>query len=264
MMKDLSIMLVQADLVWENPDRNRLVLGSLIHKGGEADLILLPETFSTGFTMNASAFAEAPGGETEEWMRDMAEETGACIAGSYIVQEDGNYYNRFLAVTKKGIIAQYDKRHLFRMGSEHEIFTAGKKAVVFTLHGWRICPMICYDLRFPVWSRNRLKSNSVPAYDLLLYTANWPFPRAPHWKLLLQARAVENLAYVAATNRVGVDGKGVYHSGDSCIFNFQGTQLSSAVHMETIVKKTISGDALLEYRERFPAWMDSDGFAVAL
>jgi predicted amidohydrolase len=221
------------------------------------DLILLPEMFTTGFSMNASALAEPLNLTTFKWMKQQAEQTGAVIAGSVIIKEGGNYFNRLLWMTPEGKFSYYDKRHLFRMAGEEKIYSSGSAKTVLEIKGWKILPMICYDLRFPVWSRN---VNN--AFDLLIYVANWPAPRRHAWITLLKARAIENLSYVAGLNRVGEDGKGLHYSGDSAVIDFKGEELYSfgeKEHHETI---TLSYKALKEFREKFPAYLDADNFSI--
>jgi predicted amidohydrolase len=257
-MEKLSITLLQADLHWEDPEANRRELGMLIASAAEnSDLILLPETFTTGFTMNAAAMAEAPHGPTEKWLLQQATQLSVDICGSLIVEQDGNRYNRLLWASASGEVHSYDKRHLFRMGGEFEKYTHGRERLIVDLNGWRVCPMICYDLRFPVWSRNR------GDYDLLLYVANWPESRMSAWDTLLPARAVENLCYVAGVNRTGKDGNGVACGGSSIITDYLGTQLAVADDQPAILRADLSMDKLLRYREKFPAWKDTDQFEIS-
>lgn len=255
---DLKISLIQTALHWEAPGANRAMLEEKIWEIREqTDLIILPEMFTSGFTMNAADVAEVSNLHTEKWMKQMASQTGAVVAGSFIVKDGERYFNRFHWVSPEGDVNVYDKRHLFRMAGEHEVFSAGKERIILDLKGWKICPLVCYDLRFPVWSRSRQNE-----YDLLLYVANWPEARRNAWNILLQARAVENLAYVAGVNRVGEDGQGITYSGDSAVINFKGEILKRSEYAEEILTKSLSKDELEAFRNRFPAWMDADEYKI--
>lgn len=257
-MTDLRITLIQTPLHWQNPEANRAMLEEKIWQIPEAtDLIILPEMFTTGFTMEASTWAEHLNMTTFKWMRQQASQTDAVIVGSYIMTENGQYFNRLVWFQPDGSYKMYDKRHLFRMAHEHQTYTAGKQRLICEWKGWRIMPLVCYDLRFPVWSRNVALE-----YDLLLYVANWPAPRAQAWKSLLVARAIENLAYTAGVNRIGTDGKGLEYAGDSGVFDFKGNQLAYCENEEKILQITLSKAELLEYREKFPAHMDADSFEI--
>lgn len=256
--KDLRLALVQSDLHWENAVTNRVALTLQLEAIQEADIIILPEMFATGFTMNAAACAETLQGESLQWLQAQAAAKQCAVCGSLIIAENGKFYNRFVFCDEQGNIHSYNKRHLFRMGGEHHTYTAGTQAVVFSYKGWRICPQICYDLRFPVWSRQPANP-----YDLLLYVANWPQARRFAWRTLLRARAIENQTFVCAVNRVGTDGKGVYHSGDSAIIDFRGDTLAEAQHQSSIVQAQLSWSALQRFREEFPAWQDADSFSIA-
>ena len=220
------------------------------------DIIVLPEMFTTGFAMEA-AKQSMPQEEVVEWMQAKAEQTNAMIAGSAALQTERGPVNRFLLVEPGGKTHFYDKRHLFRMADEHHHYEAGTERVVFEWRGWRILPLVCYDLRFPVWSRNHND------YDLALYVANWPAPRSLHWQSLLVARAIENQAYVAGCNRVGTDGNGHHYRGDSRIISPQGEIIATAEpHQATRLDADLSLAALQEYREKFPAWQDADPFTI--
>jgi omega-amidase len=260
---DLRICLVQADLVWENPNLNWSKMSQLLAgQEGVHDLIILPEMFSTGFTMAARKNAElASDSETQAWMQYQASKLGAVVMGSIIVEDEGKYYNRLLVVGPDGLALKYDKRHLFRMSGEHETYVAGSELQVFTLKGWRICPMICYDLRFPVWSRNGMSPENRMWYDLLVYVANWPERRVAHWKALLTARAIENQAWVAGVNRVGTDGNDIVYSGDSMICDALGAVVAHSVQ-EELLTATLKWEELAAYREKFPAWADADKFEL--
>jgi len=250
--------MVQADLAWQDRQENRRRLAR--HFGGLAghtDLIVLPELFSTGFSMEAEELAEDMDGPTVGWMREEACSLGCAITGSLIVREENRCYNRLLWVRPDGSMAHYDKRHLFRKAREHEHYAQGQRRITVQLKGWRICPLVCYDLRFPVWSRSH------GDYDLLIYVANWPSRRKFAWSTLLRARAIENLAYVVGVNRVGRDGNGAQYAGGSVAVDFLGQPLSDehdGDDVETVVLDRASLDA---FRESFPAHLDADAFELA-
>ena len=257
-MTDLRLALVQTPLHWENPVANLAMLEEkLATLTQPVDLVVLPEMFTSGFTMNPATVAEPMNFTTQRWLRQMAAQTRAVITGSYVVKANGQFFNRLLWVEPDGTTDYYDKRHLFRMGGEHQHYAAGNRKIVKTLKDWRICPQICYDLRFPVWSRNVNLD-----YDLLLYVANWPAVRRSIWETLLRARAIENQCYVAGVNRVGTDGNGIEHNGFSGVFNFFGQNASVETNAETIIYATINKKPLADYRERFPAYLDADAFAL--
>ncbi|PKQ40381.1 amidohydrolase [Pseudomonas sp. YY-1] len=252
---DLELALIQTTLAWHDPAANREHFQALLEQARGADLVILPEMFTTGFSMESAELAEPEDGPSSIWLREQAQRIGAVICGSLIIQAaDGSYRNRLLWARPDGSFAYYDKRHLFRMAGEHKHYSAGDQQVVFDLKGWRVRPLICYDLRFPVWSRD------AGGTDLLLYTANWPGARSQHWNRLLPARAIENLCYVAAVNRVGEDGKGHGYTGDSQVLDFQGEALLTAGEGDGVFRTRLSHDALSTYRERFPAHLDADAF----
>ncbi|QCR23745.1 amidohydrolase [Pontibacter sp. SGAir0037] len=257
-MQDLTVTIVQTTLHWHDAASNRqMFTDKLATAAPKTDLIVLPEMFPTGFSMEAASLAEEPEGETLAWMQKMAKQHQAVITGSLIVKEGEHYYNRLLWVRPDGSYARYDKRHLFRMAKEHHTYTAGKEKLLVALNGWKICPLVCYDLRFPVWSRNRNNS-----YDLLLYVANWPKPRNVAWRSLLQARAIENLAYVVGVNRVGTDGNGHPYSGDSAVIHPKGYKLLETTEQEGIHTVTLSWQELKSFREAFPVHLDADDFTM--
>lgn len=257
-MRDLTLSLVQADLAWQDPAANRQRLTALLDAAPAlGELVLLPEMFATGFTMRAPAHAEPMDGPTVAWLRATARDRGVTLGGSLAIVDGGDYYNRFLWADPDGGLGWYDKRHLFRMAGEHRHYTAGRVRAVFELGGWRVCPLICYDLRFPVWSRG------ADAFDLLVYVANWPATRRPAWQALLPARAVENQCYVAGVNRVGNDGQGVPYAGDSGVHHPLGHVLLDLGGGESVATVTLGGAELVEYRARFPAWQDADRFTLA-
>ena len=256
-MSALNVSLVQADLAWHDPERNRAQLAKRIEGvAGSSDVIVLPEMFTTGFSMDAPSLAEPMTGPSVAWLRAQAEASDAAICGSLIVVEDGRYLNRFCWATPDGELTTYDKRHLFRMAGEHEHYAAGEARCTIDFRGFRILPLVCYDLRFPVWSRNTQQ------YDLMIVVANWPTPRRNAWQTLLRARAIENVSYVAGVNRVGEDGNGVPYGGDSAVIDFLGNPLACLAEVETEVSVTLDRDRLLRFRERFPFHLDADGFAL--
>jgi omega-amidase len=258
-MKKLKIALVQTKLFWEDAAANREHIGGLIRnmKKGAADLVLLPEMFGSGFTMNAGSVAESMQGETVEWMLQLARTKKAVICGSLVIKDRGNFYNRLLWVTPSGKITTYDKRHLFRMAKEEQTYTAGTKRLLVELNGWSICPLICYDLRFPVWCRNNNE------YDLLLFVANWPSRRKFAWQQLLVARAIENQCFVAGLNRVGKDGKGIPYTGNSIVHGPAGeTVLKIKPNTEGVFITTLDPKVLTDVRKKFPVMMDRDGFVL--
>ena len=261
-MSALTISLVQTPLHWHDPAANLHMLSGLLAsallRDRFTDLIVLPEMFTTGFSMDAKNQAEPAAGPTLDWMRQQAALYNAVVTGSVLTQDGGRYYNRLLWVRPDGTYAHYDKRHLFRLAGEHEVYTAGTRHLLEEWRGWRILPLICYDLRFPVWSRNR---RAAP-YDLLLYVANWPQPRIEAWKALLQARAIENQAYVAGVNRLGTDGNHQHYSGQSVLLDMQGDFLVQGSGMQTILTRTIKKAPLQKYREVMPALHDADEFEL--
>jgi omega-amidase len=258
---DLVIGLVQSVLFWEDPTKNCLHFTQLITQSQKkADVWILPEMCTTGFSMKTQ-HALLPE-VVLEWMIPIAKNTDAAICGSVMVADKGFFFNRFFWVEPDGGYYFYDKRHMFRMAGEHEVFTGGKSQVVFSFRGWKIMPQICYDLRFPVWSRNRLETGEY-AYDLLIYVANWPEKRRDAWKALLPARAVENQAYVAGLNRVGTDGYGIDYAGDSAVFGFLGNALLPFLDgSESVELISLSRTELMSYRKAFPAMMDADDFSL--
>ena len=258
-MADLKLTLVQTSLLWEKPEANRnhfdLVLKNF--KKGSSNLILLPEMFTTGFTMNAEGVAEKMDGPTVAWMAALAAKKNAVVCGSLVISEKKKYFNRLIWMQPDGKYSFYDKRHLFRMVGEHNIYSSGTKRLVVELQGWNICPLVCYDLRFPVWSR----SNS--DYDLMIYIANWPKQRSFAWSQLLVARAIENQCYVAGLNRIGRDGKHNEYSGDSVVLDAYGQKISSTKPTNSSVETVVlSLKKLNDFRKAFPVFMDADKFKI--
>lgn len=263
-MNKLKVTFVQSALHWQNTDANLMMLEAEI-KGikGNTDLILLPEMFTTGFSMNAAIYAESPDSKTLGWMRRMAAKTGAMLIGSFIVQEHELYYNRLYCVEPDGSVDHYDKRHLFRLGDEHQTFEPGSKRLIKNWKEWKICPLICYDLRFPVWARNRYNpTTSSFDYDLLIFTANWPASRNTVWNTLLQARAIENQSYTAGLNIIGSDGMGIQYCGNSQLIDFKGNILLHMADKLACQTVTIDKSLLNEFRTVFPVHLDADGFSI--
>ncbi|MEA1897419.1 MAG: amidohydrolase [Bacteroidota bacterium] len=258
MKEDLKFSILQLDLIWENASSNLQKIESLVAgKLDNTDVLILPEMFSTGFTMNPSAVAESMSGKSVEWMKMKASKWNIVLAGSLVIKEKNQNFNRFLWVTPNGDIQYYDKKHLFRMGEENEHYRAGKQKLITSLKTWRIRPLICYDLRFPVWSRN------ISDYDVLLYVANWPASRRHVWKSLLLARALENQSYVVGVNRIGEDGNGISYSGDSMIIDPRGNILSNTQpNTESFETVSLSLKELIDFREKFPVSMDADEFML--
>ena len=257
MSSHLRVTLVQAELAWQDPAANRHRLAAHF-RGlvGHTDLVVLPEMFSTGFSMAAAELAEDMDGPTIDWMREEAAALGCVIAGSLIVRDGGRCYNRLVWARPDGSLEHYDKRHLFRLAGEQEHYAAGSRRLVVALKGWRVCPMVCYDLRFPVWSRSR------GDYDLLLYVANWPQRRALAWSTLLRARAIENQSYVVGVNRIGKDGNGTAYAGDSVALDFLGQPLSSEGGGDRVETAVLDLESLRAYRESFPVHLDADRFEL--
>ncbi len=258
-MQDLRISLLQTHLAWEQPASNRQHFSQLLEQMSEpTDLVVLPEMFTTGFSMDGERVAEDGGAETLQWMRELASRHDTAITGSLAVREGQQVYNRLLFVTADGRHEHYDKRHLFRMSGEHEHFAQGEQRLVVEWRGWRLCPLICYDLRFPVWSRDR------GDYDVLIYVANWPAKRAMHWRQLLIARAIENQSYCLGLNRVGTDGNNIVYSGDSLAIAADGELLLDCQADEGVFQCTLSAQAQETYRRKFPSHMDGDDFQLRL
>lgn len=253
----MRIALLQTELHWERPDANRASLTQALSALEPVDLVILPEMFSTGFSMRSKDLAETMEGASVAWLQGLAHQFSAVFCGSAIIEEEGHYFNRLLWVSPEGDVAHYDKRHLFRMANEHEHFTAGQSRLDLTLKAARFCPLVCYDLRFPVFSRNR--SNP---YDVLIYVANWPAARAHHWSALLAARAIENQCYVIGVNRIGDDGNQVHYNGDSMVLDYEGQSLMHAGQQSGLHYATLDVTALRAYRDKFPAWLDQDAFVL--
>lgn len=257
-MQALNVTLIQTQLHWHNPAANRRQFENEIAGIKEpTDLIVLPEMFTTGFTMDAAHHAETMDGETVAWMGSVAREKRVTLCGSLIIEEHGDYYNRLIWMPPDGELHTYDKRHLFRMAEEQEHYAAGRQRRIFRLGDWRVCPLVCYDLRFPVWSRG------IDEFELLLYVANWPKARRSAWRVLLPARAVENLCYVVGVNRVGTDGNDKAYAGDSIAVDHLGNTLVDCGGEANTVTISLDGEKLLRYRRKFPAHLDADRFEIS-
>jgi predicted amidohydrolase len=279
-MPPLTITLIQPDLRWEDKAANLELLSTRIDAIEEkTHLVILPEMFSTGFSMRPEALAEPMNGPSVAWMKKMAARKKVILTGSLIIEEKGRYFNRLIWMLPNGQYGTYDKRHRFAYAGEHEHYTAGHKRLIASVNGWKVNLQVCYDLRFPVWSRQQLQEPEPhdpptadqtvppagtlePEYDLLVYVANWPERRSHAWKTLLQARAIENQAYVAGVNRVGNDGNNIYHSGDSMVIDPLGEVLYHAPKEESIFTCTLQPEKLEEVRTRFPFWQDSDHYTI--
>jgi omega-amidase len=259
-MQDLNVTLIQTGLYWEDSTKNLAHFDAKVNEiNRSVDIIVLPEMFTTGFTMNPEQLAEEHGGIGLQWMLQKAIEKNCVVTGSISVRDHEHFYNRLYWAKPDGTYEMYDKRHLFRMGHEHQHYTAGGETLVVDYKGWKICPLICYDLRFPVWSRNR-KDNT---YDLAIYVANWPEVRTYPWKQLLIARAIENQAYVIGLNRIGDDGNAIVHAGDSCVVNPRGEVIGSIPsHEDKIETVALSYTYLEEFRKTFPVMLDGDEFEI--
>jgi len=264
-MDDLRISLVQGNTLWHDPAGNREYYATLIKPlAGNTDLIILPETFTSGFSNEAINQAETMDGPTVAWLLEQSRQLNAAITGSVQLRVNQHVYNRLLWVTPDGEIQHYDKRHLFRYAGEHKRYASGRERLCVPLKGWRINPQICYDLRFPVFCRNRYDNERKKNmdFDVQIFVANWPSARAYAWQTLARARAIENLCYVAIVNRVGMDGNGLHYSGDSAVIDFNGQAQLEIKHTEQVATTRISAQALTDYRRQFPAMLDADRFVL--
>lgn len=263
-MSDLAVAIIQADLHWENIDANLPTFEEKIWSiTTPVDVIILPEMFNSGFSMETQSIAEVPGLKTQKWLLQMANQKNALVGGSYIVKEGKEHFNRFFAAFPDGTYQTYDKRHLFTLAKEEQFFKAGTERLIVEYKGWKICPLICYDLRFPVWSKNYLNTeNGHYAYDLLIYVASWPKPRINAWDTLLKARAIENQAYTLGCNRIGKDGNGYEYVGHSGIYDYLGEELGFIDNQEGIVIQKLQKSAQDEFRAKYPFVADSDNFVI--
>ncbi len=260
-MPTLSFTLIQTKLYWEHRNANLAMLEKKIMGiHDKTEIVVLPEMFSTGFSMQPKKLAEGMDGITVNWMKKIAAAKKVVLTGSVIIEEEGHYYNRLLWVLPDGTLGYYDKRHRFAFAGENEEYTPGSKRLIAQVKGWKINLQVCYDLRFPVWARQH--SNEAPEYDVLLYVANWPKRRVHAWKTLLTARAIENQCYVIGVNRVGDDGNGIYHSGESMVIDALGTTLYHKKDEEDIVTIILEKEPLQQIRNKFPFWKDADNFKI--
>lgn len=264
MKNQLSVALLQSDIYWHEPSKNRELFENQIKSiESTIDLIVLPEMFTTGFTMEAAHLFETMHGETIHWMKKMAIDKQAAITGSIIIEENNRYYNRLVWLDKNGTLLFYDKKHLFSLAGEHLNYTPGIDPIIIDLEGWKIRPAICYDLRFPVWLRNRYNAEQKKYdYDLLIVIANWPTKRMVAWKTLLQARAIENQAIVVGVNRIGTDDNNHHYSGDSVVYNELGETLYLKEGIADIGVVTLNKESLTNTRKHLPFLVDGDSFTI--
>jgi omega-amidase len=261
-MSSLTFTLIQSRLHWENPSANLAMFTQKIDSiQTPAQVVILPEMFTTGFSMKPEEFAETMDGPSVQWMKETARRKRIILTGSLIIEEEGQYYNRLIWMLPNGALGYYDKRHLFAFAGEDQHYTAGHQRLVASVNGWRINLMVCYDLRFPVWARQKNNEGEFE-YDVLLYVANWPERRNTAWKALLQARAIENQSYVIGVNRVGKDGNDINHNGDSMVIDPLGTILYHKEQEEDIFSITLQKEDLNEVREKFQFWRDADRFTI--
>lgn len=279
-MPSLTITTIQSDLYWEDKEANLRMFEQKIDAiDQKTEMIILPEMFSTGFSMNPHRLGEKMDGQTVEWMKRLAAKKRVIITGSVIIEEDGKFYNRLIWMLPVGQYGHYDKRHLFTYAGEDQHYTGGNKRLIASVKGMKLNLQVCYDLRFPVWAsqqsfvppllRKKRVSNfdafsepEHPEYDILVYVANWPERRSHAWKTLLQARAIENQCYVVGLNRVGTDGHGIYHSGDSMVVDPLGEVKYQKTHEQDVFTFTIEKEKIDEIRKAFPFWRDSDHFMI--
>ena len=262
-MKNLKISIIQSDLFWENIEANLAHFEERIWAlQDNIDLIILPEMFSTGFTMNVEELSEPPNFRTFRWMLQMADQKKAVIMGSYIVKENNNYFNRLYSVYPDETFCFYDKRHLFPLGEEQAFFEPGEGKTIITVKGWRVCPLICYDLRFPVWSRLKYNDIEFYEYDVLVYIASWPKMRIDAWDTLLSARAIENQSYCIGVNRIGIDGNNLEYPGHSGVYDYSGSQQSFAGAKATTLTTLLSKENIDFFRRNFPFQKEADSFKL--
>ena len=262
-MSTLSITIIQANLHWEDKAANLNMFEEKINSIKEkAEVVILPEMFSTGFSMNPKTLAEKMDGPSVTWMKNLAARKKIIIAGSLIIEEEGKYYNRLIWMLPNGQYGYYDKRHLFAYATEDEHYSAGNKRLIASVKGWKINLLVCYDLRFPVWARQTNDDAGNPEYDLLVYVANWPERRVHAWKTLLQARAIENQCFVVGVNRVGEDGNGHHYSGESMIVDPMGEVLATKVNEEAVITMTLDKSKLEDVRKKLPFLKDADEFHI--
>jgi predicted amidohydrolase len=264
-MDQLKVYGLQVAMEWEDIQSNLAKYSDYLEmlNPEEVDVVVLPEMFQTGFSMSPATLAETPGGPSTQWMQAQSKRLNAAVTGSIIILENGRYYNRLLWVNPDGVVQHYDKRHLFTLAGEEKVYAPGRDRLIVEWRGWRIMPLVCYDLRFPVWARNRIL-NGQPEYDLSIYVANWPERRVRAWSRLLQARAIENQSYVMGINRVGNDGNEVYHSGHSAIQDPFGEKIAEALPgEEQWLKAVLSKTDLDEVRQKLSFLADQDDFTIS-
>ena len=266
-MSTLTITTIQTNLLWEEKSANlRLLEQKIAGIEEKTEIVVLPEMFSTGFSMRPEALAETMDGETVEWMKRVSRENGVVLTGSIMIEEDGNYFNRLIWMLPNGQYGHYDKRHLFAFGDEDQHYSAGNKRLIASVKGWKINLLICYDLRFPVWARQAPpplgEVGRGPEYDVLIYVANWPERRSHAWKTLLCARAIENQCYVVGVNRVGSDANNIYYSGNTLVIDPTGQVLYHMADEEDVNTITLQKELLEEVRIKFPFWKDADDFMI--
>jgi omega-amidase len=261
-MATLTITTIQSNLIWEEKAANLRMLEQKITGIEEkTEIVVLPEMFNTGFSMRPEAFAETMEGETVEWMKRVSRENSIVLTGSVMIEEDGNYYNRLIWMLPNGQYGHYDKRHLFAFGEEDKHYSPGNKRLIASVKGWKINLQVCYDLRFPVWARQKINEEGAE-YDVLIYVANWPERRSHAWKTLLCARAIENQCYVVGVNRTGSDGKNIYYSGNSLVIDPLGQVLYHMADEEDVNTITLQKEMLEDVRSKFPFWKDADDFRI--
>ena len=261
-MSTLTITTIQSDLIWEEKSANLRQLEQKISTIPEkTEIVILPEMFSTGFSMNTAQLAEKMDGETISWMKRVSNENGIVLTGSLIIEAEGKYFNRLIWMLPNGQYGHYDKRHLFAYGEEDQHYSAGNKRLIASVKGWKINLLICYDLRFPIWARQQPKAEEAE-YDVLIYVANWPERRSHAWKTLLCARAIENQSYVIGVNRTGTDGNNIYYSGNSLVIDPLGQVLYHMADEEDVFTITLQKEKLDEVRTKFPFWKDADDFKI--
>lgn len=262
-MADLKVTLIQSRLYWEDIAANLQMFDEKIDSIGErTEVVFLPEMFSTGFSMQPEKLAETMDGSAVQWMKKKAAEKNIILTGSLIIEENGHYVNRLIWMLPNGTYGTYDKRHLFGYAGEHEHYQPGDKRLIAQVKGWKINLNICYDMRFPVWARNTIQPDGTPAYDVLVYVANWPERRSTAWTTLLQARAIENQCYAIGVNRVGDDGNKIYHSGETSLIDPMGEIIYRKSHDEDIFTYTLQRDRLDEVRKNIPFLKDADNFTI--
>jgi len=260
-MSSLTLTLIQTNLHWEDKQANLAMFEEKINSIKEkTEIVVLPEMFSTGFSMNPEQLAETMDGTTIQWMKKISVQKKMILTGSVIIKDGDNFFNRLIWMLPNGEYGYYDKRHLFAYGDEDQHYTSGSKRLIASVKGWKINLLVCYDLRFPVWARQQAQEEL--EYDLLIYVANWPERRINAWKTLLQARAIENQCYVVGVNRTGNDGKNIYYSGESMVINALGEILYHKAHEEDVFTITLQRDSLEEIRNKFPFWQSADAFTI--